>query len=85
MTSDDQSADDQELPLSRCPFLADKERVQRRGDQRWRDPSTGRCYTLDRLHGEVEVYTARGYHLGAVDPVTGEFVKGAVKGRRIDV
>jgi hypothetical protein len=44
-----------------------------------------RLYTWDSLHGEVEVFTARGKHLGAVDPVTGKLIKDAVPGRKIDV
>ena len=40
---------------------------------------------LGSLHGEVEVFNRRGHHLGALDPVTGELVKQAVPGRRIDV
>lgn len=77
--------DDADLPLSRCAFLRDKEKVTRAGEQRWRDPGGGRYYILDRSHSEVEVFSARGYHLGAVDPESGEFIKQAVKGRTIDV
>lgn len=39
----------------------------------------------DSLHGEVEVYSARGRHKGAKDAVLGTWVKNAVRGRRIDV
>jgi hypothetical protein len=51
----------------------------------WTDPAGARYYAWDGLHGEFEVYTRRGFHLGAVDPVTGLFIKDAVKGRRIRV
>ncbi len=54
------------------------------GERRWRDED-GRLYTWDGLHCEVEVYTARGRHLAAVDPVTRSVLKQAVKGRRIKV
>ena len=40
---------------------------------------------LGSLHGEIEVFNARGKHLGAMDPVTGEMIKSAVPGRAIDV
>jgi len=40
-------------------------------------------YTWDSLHGELEVFNKRGRHLGAADPITGELIKPAVKGRRI--
>jgi hypothetical protein len=38
----------------------------------------------DELHGEFEVYNARGKHLGVVD-LEGKWIKEAVKGRKIDV
>ena len=44
-----------------------------------------RYYTWDTLHGEVEVFNSRGYHLGAIHPVKGTRLKDAVKWRRIDV
>jgi hypothetical protein len=36
------------------------------GARRWRD-ETGRLYTWDYLHGEVEVDNSRGRHLGVLD------------------
>ncbi|NCZ87521.1 MAG: hypothetical protein EBY95_08745 [Actinobacteria bacterium] len=41
-------------------------------------------YTWDSLHGEVEVYSRRGRHLGVLDGSC-KSIGGAVKGRRIDV
>jgi hypothetical protein len=55
------------------------------GKQRWRSDGGKRLYTWDSLHGEVEVFNARGKHLGALDPNTGDWVKDAVPGRTIDV
>jgi hypothetical protein len=55
------------------------------GERRWRSDGGNRLYTWDALHGEVEVFNARGKHLGALDPVTGAWVKPAVRGRMIDV
>jgi predicted nucleotidyltransferase len=55
------------------------------GQQRWRSDDGKRLYTWDSLHGEVEVFNRRGRHLGALHPVTGDLVKEAVPGRRIDV
>jgi hypothetical protein len=57
----------------------------RNGQQRWRDPDGRRLYTWDSLHGEIEVWNARGRHLGSLDAVTGKLIKDAVRGRRIDV
>ncbi len=56
-----------------------------RGSRRWRDVSGRRLYTWDALHGEIEVFDARGYHLGALDAVSGVLIKKAKAGRRIDV
>jgi hypothetical protein len=55
------------------------------GQRIWRNNDGSRLYTWDALHGEIEVFTARGHHLGALDAVTGQFRKPAVKGRKIDV
>jgi hypothetical protein len=55
------------------------------GERRWRGDDGRRLYTWDSLHGEVEVFNARGKHLGALDAVTGAWVKPAVPGRTIDV
>ncbi len=56
-----------------------------RGQQRWTSDRGARIYTLDSLHGEVEVFNGRGKHLGAQHAVTGEWIKDAVPGRSIDV
>lgn len=55
------------------------------GSRRWRSVSGKRLYTWDDFHGEVEVFTARGVHLGAADALTGVLFKLPVKGRKIDV
>jgi hypothetical protein len=55
------------------------------GEQRWRSPCGKRILTWDSLHGEIEVFNARGKHLGVLHAVTGIQIKGAVKGRSIDV
>lgn len=57
------------------------------GERRW---SSGRgkkkrYYTWDGLHGEIEVFDSQGWHLGAIDPITGLGIKPATKGRNIDV
>jgi hypothetical protein len=55
------------------------------GQRRWRNPDRDRLYTWDSLHGEIEVYNNRGKHLGVIHAVTGQWIKDAVKGRKIDV
>ncbi|MFH0180800.1 colicin E3/pyocin S6 family cytotoxin [Streptomyces cacaoi] len=54
--------------------------------KRWFSPDGERIYTWDGEHGgEVEVFNKRGRHLGVAHPVSGEMIKPAVRGRRIDV
>jgi hypothetical protein len=55
------------------------------GQQLWRSTNPNRYYTWDSLHGEIEVFNARGKHLGAIHAVTGAFIKKPVRGRQIDV
>lgn len=45
--------------------------------------SKDRYYSWDELHGEIEVFNKRGYHLGALDAVTGAKIKEAKRGRRL--
>lgn len=73
------------LPPKEGPFLRGLERIPRQGRSRWRNPDASRLYEWDSLHGELEVYTMRGRHLGSVNPHTGALIKHAVKGRTIDV
>ena len=51
----------------------------------WRDGTgrNARYYTWDGLHGEVEVFNGREKHLGAVDAVSGVFIKEPVEGRTL--
>jgi hypothetical protein len=53
--------------------------------RRWRSRDGQRLFTWDSLHGEIEVFDLRGRHLGVLDAVTGEWRKGPIRGRRIDV
>jgi hypothetical protein len=55
------------------------------GERRWRSRDRKRLYTWDPLHGEVEVFNARGKHLGVIDAKSGDWIKVAVPGRKIDV
>lgn len=52
--------------------------------KRWKSVDGSRLYTWDSLHGEIEVYNRRGKHLGVLNP-QGDYIKGAIKGRKIDV
>ena len=58
----------------------------RHGQRRWKDQK-GRIYTYDGNHGgEIEVFSGRtGIHLGVADIMTGELIKPARRGRKIDV
>jgi hypothetical protein len=66
-------------------FLDQMVKVPRRGVQRWRNEGGDRYYEWDEMHGEIEVYDRRGWHLGTLNAVTGVKEKDPVKGRRIDV
>lgn len=55
------------------------------GQKVWRNDDGSRLFTWDSLHGEIEVFNARGLHLGVLDAVTGRLIKPAVKGRKIYV
>jgi hypothetical protein len=55
------------------------------GTRRWRSRNGRYLFTWDALHGEVEVFNARGEHRGVMDAVTGRWIKDAVRGRWIDV
>jgi len=82
---------DIEILLMRLPppspsIIDDFEPIRaRNGEKRWRSADPKRLYTWDSLHGEIEVFDNRGYHLGAMDPITGALIKPPRKGRRIDV
>ena len=41
-------------------------------------------YSWDEFHGEIEVFDSRGKHLMVLNP-QGEYIKDAVRGRKIDV
>jgi hypothetical protein len=55
------------------------------GRQTWRDADGRRVFTWDDLHGEVESFDRRGRHVAVLHPVTGEMIKDAVHGRRLDI
>ena len=55
------------------------------GRKLWKHPTEKLFYQWDELHGEIEVYNTRGRHVGVLDGTTGQQIKPAVKGRRIDV
>jgi hypothetical protein len=67
-------------------FIKDLEYLGAQGGRRrYRDRNHDRIYEWDSLHGELEVYNNRGRHLGVAEAETGEMIKDAVRGRRIDV
>lgn len=73
-------------PVPKPSFLDDCEPLGAvNGEKRWRNEDATLLYTWDTLHGEIEVFNTRGRHLGAIDAITGHYIKGAVKGRKIDV
>jgi Cytotoxic len=74
-----------DVPRPTPCFLDKQIKLRRDGGQRWRNEDGSRLYEWDDLHGEIEVYDRRGFHLGTLDAVTGRKEKDPKKGRRIDV
>ncbi|WP_411674891.1 colicin E3/pyocin S6 family cytotoxin [Bacillus velezensis] len=37
------------------------------------------------MHGEIEIFNKQGRHLGSAEPIFGELIKPAVKGRKLNV
>ena len=75
----------QYIPRQHPDFLDEQEKFTWHGEPRWRDTSGQRIYTYDKRHGHIEAYNRRGRHVGVLDVKTGERIRGAVDGRRIDV
>ena len=74
------------LPKPKPCFLDEQKKFGVRGNQQvWISKNGARYYTWDSLHGEIEVYNKKGFHLGSLDAITGEFIKPAIKGRKINV
>ena len=72
------------IPIPENSILDGYEKYRVIGDRQvWRHKK--RFFTWDGLHGEIEVFDANGYHLGAINPLTGELVKEPVKGRTLNV
>jgi hypothetical protein len=65
-------------PIPRPSFLDDCDY------RRWRSKNGKRLFTWDSLHGEIEVFDLLGRHIAVLN-AAGEWRKGPVSGRRIDV
>lgn len=72
-------------PRPQPSFVDCLEKVHWHGKSRWRN-RRGWIYEYDPNHGgELEVYNKRGVHLGTANIMTGELIKPAERGRKIDV
>ena len=49
------------------------------------DGNNREYYEWDALHNEIGAYDYKGRHLGALEPINGEFYKPAKKGRKITI
>ncbi|MEA2792322.1 MAG: hypothetical protein QOG73_4728 [Acetobacteraceae bacterium] len=73
------------MPVPRPSFLDDCDYLGFiRGARRWRSKDGKRLFTWDSLHGEIEVFDLLGRHAGVLN-AAGEWQKGPIRGRRIDV
>jgi len=71
-------------PVPKDCFIQELERYFYKGRHIWISNDRKFRFTWDTLHGEVEVFSRRGRHLGVVD-CNRKLIGSAVKGRRIDV
>jgi Cytotoxic len=72
-------------PIPRLSFLDDCDYLGLvHGARRWRSRNGKRLFTWDSLHGEIEVFDLLGRHVAVLN-ADGEWRKGPVSGRRIDV
>ena len=55
------------------------------GRKVWANRNRTRFFTWDSLHGEIEAFDKQGRHLGALNALTGDLIKDAVRGRKLDV
>lgn len=73
------------IPPPKTGFVTTLEKVSRTNSRpRWRSADGRRLYEWDALHGEFEVYTRQGIHIGVANDA-GVIIKDAVPGRTIDV
>lgn len=74
------------IPLPKPCFLDNLEVFGIRNKKKiWRSEDGIFFYSWDSLHGEIEVFNKRGRHMGSLDAKGGEYIKDAVKGRKINV
>jgi len=71
-------------PIPDDCFIRKLERYFFEGRHIWISDDRRFRFTWDSLHGEVEVYTRRGRHVGVMN-CNRQLIGSAVKGRRIDV
>jgi hypothetical protein len=66
------------------PAFPDAKKARKKSHrERWKI-SNKRILEWDYQHGEIEMYNKNGIHIGAFDPNTGEKIKDAIKGRKIE-
>lgn len=70
---------------STSSFLKDCKRVKRKGNLRWVSDDGLFFYEWDSLHGEIEVFSKKGHHVGVFKPDGSPSVKNMKRGRSIDV
>lgn len=66
-------------------FLDGKAHRFLNGNKLWLSDDRRYYYSWDSLHGEIEWYDSKGRHLGVLDAVTGNHIKPAVPGRKVNV
>lgn len=70
---------------STSEFLKKQTKLNRKGTSRWKSENGNLLYEWDSLHGEIEVYSLHGMHVGVLNSDGSISKKQAVKGRKINV
>lgn len=74
------------VPRPKPCFLDGCEVVKVIGNRKvWANANRTHFFTWDSLHGEIEAFDKQGRHLGALNASTGDLIKEAVRGRKLDV
>lgn len=74
------------IPRPKPCFLDGCEVIKVIGNKKvWSNKERTRFFTWDSLHGEIEAFDSTGRHLGVLNAITGDLIKDAIRGRKLDV
>lgn len=74
------------IPRPRPCFLDGCEIIKIIGGKKvWANSDRTRFFTWYSLHGEIEAFDKLGRHLGVLNALTGDLIKDAIRGRKLNV